>query len=220
MKNILFAAALTLPMAAFAQAPNLLLNSSFQSGDLTSWTLAAGAPNSSPASVTTGGMQAFGNIIPSDNAAGSLSPTAAGNEFVYFVDDATVQVLSQTITLLSAGSYFVGFDYYVPLLGQVNPAPASLSVGFGAGPQSFASTIVANQVPGGVWSHVGGIVTLPAGAYTFSFAFVPTGNGVFSEDFAIDRAYVVAVPEPTTYGMLAAGLIAVGLFARRRNAQV
>lgn len=223
MKKFVLAAALSLPMVAFAQAPNLLLNSSFQSGNFTSWNLFN--PGANPASVNPAGVQPFGNIIPADNAPGNLSPQAAGNSFVYFVDDSATQIISQTVVIPTAGSYFVGYDYFVPALGAANPAPSTLSVGFGFGPTSFSSTISSATAPIATWTHVGSIVTLPAGAFTFSFAFVSTGgnvnnNFVFGDDFAIDRAYVVAVPEPTTYGLLAAGLVAIGLFARRRSAQI
>ncbi len=219
MKKFVLAAALSLPMLAFAQAPNLLLNSSFQSGNFTSWNLFNGG--TFPAAVNNAGVQPFGNIVPADNAPGNLSPQAAGNNIVYFVDDNATQVISQTVLIPTAGSYFVGYDYFVPALGQVNAAPSNLFVGFGFGPTSFSSSISTATAPIATWTHVGSIVTLPAGAFTFSIAFVPSGNNTLAgDDFAIDRTYVVAVPEPTTYGLLAAGLVAIGLFARRRSAQI
>ncbi len=212
MKKLLATAALALPLMASAQL-NLLVNGSFESG-FSSWT--ASTAGTFPASVVTypSGSLNFNNAVTA-NTLTSPSTDPIGTRAVYFVDDSQVQTVFQTVAFVTPGTYFVGFDYFIPVLGAANPAPSTVFAAFGS---TFAS--VSTTSTPGVWTPVRQLVTITSpNAYTFSFSFVPTGGAVAGEDILIDRAYVVAVPEPSTYGMLLAGLVGVGLFARRRAAQ-
>jgi len=224
MKKLLVSVALALPLMASAQ--NLLSNGSFEAGPLgtaiPSWTAFQIVPNSFPPSVvpSTGTAFApFGTVVGPNTLTGiGASPDPVGTQALYFVDDAAPATVFQTLPFVAAGTYFVGFDYFIPENGLVNPADASLSVCFGP---CFAAVTVDGSSPGGVWRNFATTVTIGAGATTFSFAFSPQGvtQSVFAKDIVVDRAYVVAVPEPTSYALFAAGLLAIGAYARRRSTQ-
>lgn len=222
MKKLLATAALALPLVA--SATNLLSNPSFEAGPLgtaiPSWTSFQVVPNVFPPSVvpSTGvAIAPFGTIVNPNPLNGvGASPDPVGVQAAYFVDDQFPATVFQTLPFVEAGSYFVGFDYFIPLNGLENPADATLNVCFGP---CFAAVTVDSNSVGGVWANFTTTVTIGAGATTFSFAYMPQGTvgSVFAKDIVVDRAFVVAVPEPSTYAMFAAGLLALGLFARRRN---
>lgn len=213
-KTWLLAACLGAPLLAQAN-PNLLLNGSFESG-FNNWNVVSGGGVYPPAIGLYGTDFAFGEIVPPVSSS-SISPDAAGLQGVYFVDDFAVQSVSQTFTIPVAGSYFAGFDYYIPGNGAANPGDASLIVSFGG---NIVGLFTINVVPVMQWVNVATTFgALQAGDYTFTFAFNPLGNvaGAFGKDVVIDRAYVMAVPEPSAVVMLLSGLAVVSLLAVRRR---
>lgn len=224
MKKFLISAALALPMLASAQ--NLLSNGSFETGSLgtviPSWTSFQVTPNSFPPSVVPSDgspIAPFGTVVGPNPLNGvGASPDMVGTKALYFVDDEFPATVFQTLPFVAAGTYFVGFDYFIPVNGLVNPADATLNVCFGP---CFSAISVDNASVGGVWMNYSTTVTVGAGATTFSFAYIPEGvtDSLFAKDIVVDRAYVVAVPEPTSYALFAIGLLAVGAYARRRNLQ-
>lgn len=223
MKKLLATAAFTLPMVA--SAANLLSNPSFEAGALgtviPSWTAFQVVPNIFPPSVVASNGAAFapfGTVVnPNTQTGVGNSPDPVGMQALYFVDDQFPATVFQTLPFVAPGQYFVGFDYFIPTNGLVNPADATLSVCFST---CFSNITVDGSSVGGVWQTVNAIVDITSpGAFTFSFAYSPEGvvGQVFAKDIVVDRAFVVAVPEPSTYAMFAAGLLALGLFARRRS---
>ncbi len=210
MKKLLIAATLSLPMLASAQ--NLLINGSFENG-LTGWTVSQSPSTIFPISTVTYGTLpgAFGEIIPADNNANNRSPDAVGTRAAYFVDDNAVQSISQSFTVTTAGLYNIGLSLYLPANGFANAGDATLTLVTPAGTETG---LLSNGAPG-TWFGNNVVRSLTPGAYTFSFQLA-TAGGV-SKDILIDRAYVAAVPEPTTYAMLLAGLGVMGLLAARRR---
>jgi hypothetical protein len=211
MKKALVSVALALPLLASAQ--NLLTNGSFENG-LTGWTVTQTPGTIYPVTTIAYGALpgAFGEVVPVDNFGPSLSPDAAGEFGAYFVDDLTTQVLSQQFTVVDAGFYNIGFSIYVPSNGAANPGAALFNADFTI---DSTGVISVQALPTASW--LGAVATLQfaPGTYTASFTFTTAGG--FSADAVIDRVYVAAVPEPSTYALFAAGLGIMGLMAARRR---
>jgi hypothetical protein len=213
MKKTLIAAALAAPLLASA-ATNILLNGSFESG-FANWNIIG--PGLYPPSIGTYGTPfAFGEVIPADTLFPIGSPDAVGTRALYFVDDTASQLVSQMFTL-PAGTYTTGFDYYLPANGFANPNNAFLSASVVGATTVSSLTVALATGPATTWIHASNTFTIAsAGNYTFNFVFSSLGQP--AKDIVIDRAFIVAVPEPETYGLMMAGLLAVGYAVRRRSA--
>jgi hypothetical protein len=217
-------------LSAPALAANLVSNPSFESG-LAGWTVGGIDTQGYPPVAIFYGVGAgyptgaFGEAVPVDNAAGSLSPDAAGARGLYFVSDFTVgQKVSQTI-FLKPGNYQIGFSVYAPDNGYSNAGDARFS-GTIAG-VTLADYLV-SEGPRTTWQHYGGTATVVAtGLYEVAFLF--DTNLFPSKDVVVDRVYVLAgggggpelpiVPEPATWAMLIAGFGLVGAAARARRSR-
>lgn len=205
-------------------AVNLLANGSFETGDFTGWTYVGVTPLGAPAVVIPynsaagypGG--AFGEPIPPDDSA-SASPDAVGDNAAYFVADAAMETLSQSV-FLDVGLYTIGFSVYVPFNGFNNSGNATFT-GNVAG-VNLANFTVDASTPG-EWVHFAGVANiLAAGNYDTSFIYnsgpAPAG------DFVVDRAYIVAgnaIPEPGTWALMLLGFGGAGAAlraSRRRTA--
>lgn len=209
---------------------NLITNGSFESG-LAGWTYnngeapPAGTPLYPPVAIFYGAAQAypngaFGEAVPANNAA-TLSPDAVGSRALYFVSDWAnnpVQSISQTIEIVSAGTYQIGFSAYAPLNGYNNAGDALFS-------GVIAGVTLANySVKGGLaqtWQTFAGSTNLAAGFYDVEFTFFT--NQFPSADIVIDQVYVVRdpvqqVPAPAPLALLGLGLIGLGLVRRRATA--
>ncbi|MDC8774169.1 FxDxF family PEP-CTERM protein [Paucibacter sp. hw8] len=129
-----------------------------------------------------------------------------------------------------------GTSFTDVVVGQITVASLSDIVGnfFAAEsvtfPAPFAGTYTLDKVTF-TSSSVGSLVDLDASAVGFKFQNVAAGvytvkasgtldlSGEFKKAAFIGAEYnVTAVPEPTTYALLLAGLGAVGFVARRRKA--
>jgi PEP-CTERM putative exosortase interaction domain len=211
--------------ATSAQAvSNLVTNGSFETGNLTGWTVGGNNTGYPPAVVSTNSSCCFGESVPADSLMG-VSPDSGGTKAVYFVDDHANQTLTQSI-FLTAGNYEIGFDAYAPLNGFANPGDAQFSSTI-AGVQ-LVNYSVHDQNDPGAWLNFSGVATvLTSGYYNVDFDFQTLGGR--SADVLIDRVYVVAtdktggipitgsVPEPGVYAMMVAGLSLLGFVARRRK---
>ncbi len=217
--------------ASAAQATtNLLINGSFETGDFTGWTLtnsesSSGTGSALPVVIAYNQASgyptgAFGEAIPTDNAAGNPSPDAAGRYGAYFVSDfANPQSISQTVSLLAGTSYTFGFDVYKPANGDSNPNGATFTASIAGLP--FAS-FTASALPVTTWQTVNGANSFIA-AISGQFRFDFTSNGYPAKDFVIDRVYLTAtdsipaVPEPASWAMMIGGFGVMGAALRRRR---
>lgn len=209
---------------------NLISNGSFESG-LAGWTYNNGEnpPGGTqlypPVAIFYGAAQpypqgAFGEAVPANNAA-TLSTDAVGDRALYFVSDWAnnpVQSIRQTIEIVTAGTYQIGFSAYAPQNGYNNAGDALFS-------GVIADISLANySVKGGVaqtWQTFAGSTNLAPGFYDAEFTFFT--NQFPSADVVIDQVYVILdpvqqVPAPAPLALLGLGLIGLGLARRRARA--
>ena len=222
--SALAAAVVALAAATSANAAtNLITNGSFESGTI-QWTYSStgtdALPGHHPAVVINYGPAApyptgaFNEAIPADNSL-SASPDAVGVKGLYFVADNSTETLSQVVHL-KAGTYQIGFSAYVPRNGFNNSGNATLTaVIAGANLASFD----VDHSPIQKWVNYSGFTTIATeGNYTTSFTY--RSGAAPAGDFVIDRAYVIAVPEPATWGLMIMGFGGAGAMLRRRRMAV
>jgi len=226
--TIRFAAVLLGLAAGGSASANLVTNGSFEDG-LNGWIYnggespPAGTNSFPPVAIQYGSASAyptgaFGEAVPA-NTVFTLSPDAVGTRALYFVSDWAnnpVQSISQTIEVVDAGTYQIGFSAYAPLNGYNNAGDALFN-GIIAG-VTLASYSVKSG-PAQQWQTFAGSVNLAPGSYNATFTFFT--NQFPSADIVVDQVYVIRdpvqrVPTPAPLALLGLGLIGLGL-ARRRN---
>ncbi len=225
--NKLFWAGLSgaLALAGTANAANLITNGSFETGNTFGWSYSGvGAdlpghkatiiPYNSGAGYPGG---AFGEPIPPDNSA-SPSPDPVGNYAAYFVADASVESLSQSVWL-NPGFYTIGFSVYVPFNGFNNSGDATF-IGDVAGVN--LANFTAHGATPGVWKHYAGVANIAVGGnYLTSFTY--RSGAAPAADFVVDRVYIVegnVVPEPSTWALMILGFGSAGAMLRRGRSAV
>jgi len=217
MKKLLVAAVAAFPVLASAQ--NLLLNNAGFEGlagtTIPGWT--SSNLGSNPAAVIVYGPgAAFGEAVMADPLTVG-SPELGGRQGLYFVEDTVTQTVSQNFTTSTAFNYNWGFDRWVPLNGLANGSGV-LTTSILLGNAVVASNVFNIAGPAQSWVNFSGVF-LGAAQTTYTFRFSFAGVGFPSEDIVVDRAFVTLVPEPGTYGLMAAGLLVVGFVARRRSSK-
>ena len=198
-------------------ATNLVINGSFESGNV-AWDYTGSPGDGYPVAIifydqaAPHPIGAFGEAVTPDDST-SASPDAVGTRAAYFVGDFSNETLSQTIGPIAAGQYRVGFSAYAPQNGLNN-----------AGDGTFTASV------GGVQLLSAAVSTFaPQTWYNFSdtvFIGGPNSSAVFSfstsqrpsNDMVIDRVYLIAVPEPATWGLMIGGFGLAGAALRRRRA--
>lgn len=234
---------LALSFAAMgAKATNLVTNGSFEqltggigqigyngSSLLTGWTNGTdGSGNlgynfvySSGSADTTGANGDSGNVKlwgPNDGSANGLPATSpdGGN---YIAADGAYQVapISQTINGLTSGKqYTVSFWFAgAQQSGFDGTTTEKWLVSLGGTQLSTATLTDTNHGFTG-WQYASLTFTAGASSQVLSFLAAGTPNG--EPPFTLlDGVSVVAAPEPASIGMMLSGLLAMGLFVRRRQ---
>ena len=206
-------------------AGNLLANGSFEQG-LAGWQVGqSGDPQNPPVIVTFSPTAqtipaAFGSVVTQNNAVSS-SPDSAGTKGLLFVEDAFVQTSANPSPSPAPALSWQGSMCWFTQPGyNINSVNARLSITGGGSGFTFnqVSTNVAPDVAG-VWRNFQTSFNAQPGTYIFTFSFSPFGEtvGVPARDFAVDQAFVVAVPEPETYALALVALLTCGALVRRQR---
>lgn len=211
MKISLKTAILTASLAGFLTgtttlAQNLILNSGFNTGDLTDWTPLGAASGATVSVIPTGGN-------PTDYA--WLDNTLEGYNLA----------LSQTTPNGSVVGSGITVDYSFDLLGG---SQAAGGVDFIHIFDENSSGGVISQGPGllgpyfpsaSSWTTYTGSFTTVAGSDHLYIEFdATTGANVGSTDqVGIDNVMLTVAPEPTTLSLAAMGMFGVFAFRRSRN---
>ncbi|MCW2339059.1 hypothetical protein M2337_003292 [Sphingobium sp. B2D3A] len=216
MKSLYFlGTAVALALTGPAMAANLVTNGGFESGSFSGWSLSNVGGGTAPVVIAYGQGSgyptgAYGESIP--------APAGGGTYGAYFSSDtANPDSLSQSVNVVAGVSYYLSFDYFVPLNGYGNPFDASLQ-------------FLIDDVPAGLSLTAGSVSgTTPQTWYTFTTQFTATnsgpanlkfnffGDGSTAADFVVDNVSMAAVPEPATWALMIGGFALAGMQLRRRR---
>lgn len=210
MKQIALATVLAAGTTTAASAA-IVTNGSFESG-LSGWTVLDSigtTPGQGIKVITTGGTNSTGY--------GDNVPNYDGTHAAYFVDDNAIQSLSQFVSLTGGTQYTLSFALFATESGAANPFGFALSDSVGL---NLLDINFSSDVPVGVWSEYSYTFTAPItfDYYVLNFSFV--SGATPAKDVLLDGVNIAAVPEPTTWAMMIAGLGLVGFSMRRRTAKV
>lgn len=237
-KAIILALATLAAGAASAQAVNLVKNGNFEETSngankqltylttVTDWNsigynfvYAAGAADTVGAETSVGKTVKFWGPGTGENNGLTNSPT--GGNFIAADGGYQVGPISQTINGLVVGQqYVVGFDWAAAQQsGYTGDTTENWTVSLGA--EQYTTTTVQNASQGFVpWMHETMTFTAQNTSEVLSFLAMgtPTGQPPFSLlDNVTMMASVSAVPEPSSWAMLAGGLGLLGFMARRKK---
>jgi hypothetical protein len=204
MKSLLLISAL-LSTSAFAATPNLVVDGSFESpwvnsggviqaSTLDGWTLLAGPGNT---------------FEVRNNRVGSAQD---GRNFIE-LDSTGNTTIGQSFAGLTAGASYALSFWYAP---RADVAASSNGIDVFWNGQQLGGTITADGGSAPAWAQYGFTVSALEGTNTLSFRAAGTNDTLGG---SLDNvSLTAAVPEPSSYALLLAGLGAVGLIARRRAA--
>lgn len=200
-KNVLLAgAALTLATAAVttgAQASNLLINGSFETGDLTGWTSTYGSYN--PFGTTYGsGMD------------GTYWHWLAGYE--------TPITTYQNVSGLTSGQSYV--LTFIMASEFTHADSVNVSVNGGSGTLFTAPAYIPGGFNGGFWDNwVSQTYTFTAGPGVNKIQFSTVGLNQGGYDVGVDNVVLSAggIPEPASWAMMLVGFGLAGAALRRRK---
>ena len=197
-------------VGAHAAVTDLVANGSFEqsASSITSnycYENASGPPGCPSAVPSWGGD--FVLIRSSNSGFGSTSPTPYGDTFIGLQND---RLATQTINFTTPGQYTVSWSD----AGRVGSGNEAYSVFIG-------NALVGNGLTtsGQDWTTRSYVysTTLGSGVQTLKFQGLNTAgdNTAFIDNVSITS--ISAVPEPASWALMAAGLLATAAFARKRR---
>lgn len=192
------AAALALCASAAHADTNLVSNGSFEANQLGSgsWTVFA-----NPVGWTTSG----GSLELRNNVAGSAQD---GNMYAE-LDGYGNMAISQTLSTVVGQTYTLSFWFS----DRTGVAVDSNGISWSVGALSGLVNGPYNGTGNNVWQQFTTTFTATSTSTVLSFAGAGTSDSLGS---SLDNISVTAVPEPATFGLMAAGLGLMGVVRRRR----
>lgn len=205
------AAAASLLVCTAAAHAQFVINQGFENvASLASsgWVLS----NQSTAGGTTNWFQGDEQIFPAQ--AGTPPSYIASN---FNAAPAGGTIANWLITPLFSAADPVTVSFFARSTGDARFTDA-LRVGFSSGSAAFADFVLgaAQVVPGGAWTRYTFSYAPHGAGSTARFAIVYSGLADAADYVGIDTL-TVAVPEPQTWALFAAGLAGVGWIGRRRR---
>jgi PEP-CTERM motif len=206
--------------AGLANAAPVVANGDFEAGNLSGWSVNAGADLlNAPIVIGYNNNNGFPN-----GAYGESIPTPIGGltSGAYFSSDAAAQSISQFLTLTGNTPYTLSFDIYAPQNGRNNPFDASLFATLNG--SAISTVFTADSLTNG-WVYYSTTFTpTTAASYDFALNFQGNGGGSgYAADFVVDNISVVTVagvPEPSSWAMMILGFAGIGFMAYQRRRRV
>lgn len=195
-------AGLALPLIASAASTNLVTNGGFEAGSFTGWTVAGNTKITSDYGVDcSSGIEASGSCA------------------AYFGEPTTATTLTQSIAVAAAAQYTISFAisqaFGVPSSEYKNAFTATFNgVSLTSGSQLPDSEDVNGNPVYTTYSYT--VTTTAAGSDALAFSF-RDDDGLYLLDNVSVVSNAAAVPETSTTMLMGAGLLALGLAARRQR---
>ena len=194
-----------------AQFGNLILNGGFESTAITGNFVTRNAGNTSLTSWTIGG-----NSI--DQIRGYWTPNSGAQSID--LSGSNAGIISQTVFLQANPNWTYALDFWMAGNPQGGSTTKSLGVFFNDGTNDVFSDVATFSTVGKSRTNMGWelrhfeFTPATSGFYTLRFASNNAGNfGPAMDDVTLQ----VIIPEPGSIGLMAAGLLPMGLLLRRRR---